>query len=371
MNVNIATMSKNIREALDSSVTVDCCITAPHRFALMSEKDMGDKYDPWTMLPPSFLISYNAQKEGWGGRKFGKNSFRHPKVVHLPKEGDALIVCNAGQVYHYGFSELDENKHWETPIPTELLNGVRGIKNIHGTVYVVGTHRGVLRRDGANRWTHISEKIHQLSKNTYALAKQKDGEFWPGFECIDGFAADKDLYAGGGKGDVWHYDGQKWHPVDIPLPQMQISGICCASDGYVYIAGRYGALLKGRDDEWHTLKHEKTRSDFRDMVDYNGKVYVCTEGELYTVEGDTLQPVDFGAMGTPFSFSALYANHGLLLVSGSYSACLFDGQAWTSIYGNSKVDEMLELNLISHVADQLEDMVDKLGDLRNAIKPKE
>ena len=31
---------------------------------------------------------------------------------------------------------------------------------------------------------------------------------------------------------------------------------------------------------------------------------------------------------------------------------------------------MLELNLISHVADQLEDMVDKLGDLRDAIKPK-
>lgn len=361
---DIAENHKKVREVLDSSVIVDCCIIEPHRFALMLVKDMGDKYDPWKMLPPVSLAIYNSQKGGWAWSKFKKNNFRYPKVVHLPEKDDALIVCNAGQVYYYG---LGENKHWETNIPS----GVNDIKNIHGTVYVVGVHREVLRRDGANRWTHISEKIQKLSISTYDLAKQKGGHFSPGFDRIDGFAADKDLYAGGGNGDVWHYDGQKWRSVDIPLPQMQISGICCcASDGYVYIAGRYGALLKGRDDEWHTLKHEKTRSDFRDIAEYNGKVYVCTEGNLYTIEGETIEPVNFGAMGKPFSFSALYANHGLLLVSGSYSACLFDGQAWTSIYGNSKVDEMLELNLISHVADQLEDMVDKLGDLRDAIKPK-
>jgi hypothetical protein len=276
-----------------------------------------------------------------------------------------LVVGNRGEVWYHG---LGDNKRFEESISKELTIGVRGIKNIHGVIYVVGSHRTVLRRDGPERWTPVSNEIHRLSKKTYEEAERLGGDFKPGFNFIDGFAQDRDLYAAGGIGDVWRYDGQRWHPVDIPLPQMQFKGVCCASDGWVYLAGRFGTLLKGREDEWKVIKHGQTESDFLDIVDYDGRVYVCTVNDLYRVTDESLEAVDFGAMDKPFSFGALYANHGKLMASGAYSACLYDGEQWTSLYGSPKAEEISELHMLNQMSGQLEEMVDKLGEAAAEIK---
>lgn len=78
--------------------------------------------------------------------------------------------------------------------------------------------------------------------------------------------------------------------------------------------------------------------------------------------------MDFGAMGKPFGFSALYANHGMLMASGSFSACVFDGKQWKLLYGSAKADEIGELNLLSDMADKLEDTLDQLGEAAEEVK---
>ena len=289
-----------------------------------------------------------------------------------------LVIGERGEVWYHG---LGENKLFEDPIPEDIIRGVYAIKNIHGTIYITGTHRAVVRRDGINKWTLISKEIKDLSQKTYDLAEKKGGSFHPGFRCIDGFEAHKELYAAGGKGDVWYFNGKEWTGVDIPLAQMHISSICCAADGYVYIAGRFGALLRGRGDSWEIINHQQTEADFRDIVDYNGTVYVCTEGELYTVEKNTnekdnkqadkqhtLKTVDFGAIGKPFSFSALYANHGLLMASGSFSACIFNGKDWKLLYGSAKADEIIEFSLQTQATEKLEEAMEKLENAADMIK---
>ena len=359
---------KATKKFMDESIIVDCCISTPATYSMVAEKDMGDDYDPWTELPPSHLIVNNAELAIWGSVNFGTDVFKWPRAVHMAQEGSILLVGERGQVYYFG--PRGKNRQFEEPISRDLIMGIYAIKNIHDTIYIVGTYRTVLRRDGANQWTSITQILEAETLKIAKKIDEKGGNFRPGFRCIDGFAANRDLYAAGGKSDVWHYDGRDWHPVDIPLADMQIKCICCAADSYVYIAGRFGTLLKGQGDRWHNLtQSELDWTDFRDMVDYQGTIYLCTEQELYTIQDDdTLQPVDFGSMGKPFSFSALYVNHGQLMVSGSFNACIYDGKQWRSLYGNTKADEIQDFAVLNHLTDKLEDTLDSLGEVADKLK---
>ncbi|NHZ42693.1 hypothetical protein [Massilia aquatica] len=77
-----------------------------------------------------------------------------------------------------------------------------------------------------------------------SLPKKTDDLDASGFQDIDGFSPE-DIYAVGGKGDVWHVDGQQW--TQLPFPsEMNLSSVCCAPDGVVYIGAGSGTVFKGR-----------------------------------------------------------------------------------------------------------------------------
>ncbi len=66
---------------------------------------------------------------------------------------------------------------------------------------------------------------------------------------MDGFSKN-DLYAVGGTNDVWHFDGEQWRYIDVCDEQMLPLSVCCAEDGYVYVGGAWGIVLRGRGEEW-------------------------------------------------------------------------------------------------------------------------
>ncbi len=357
-------------ERIEQSIFVDNCIISKDIYVLVAEKDMREDYDPWTILPESYLHAYfNDKSESgefpWGSRVFAENAFKYPRVAHTEK-GEMIIVGDRGEVWFHG---LGNNKKFENNLPKEFINGASSIKNIHGVIYATGAHRAVVRRDNVNQWTPISLSITKLSIEMYEIAKNKGGDFRPGFRCIDGFEANRDLYAAGGIGDVWSYDGECWHSVDIPLGKMHVQAICCASDGFVYIAGRFGSLLKGRGDDWKIIKQDKEINDFRDIVEYNGNIYVCSENTLYTIEGDDIKFVDYGdELGDPLVLNALYSNHGLLLVSGSFEARLFDGETWKDIYSSQKKKEVNDMQTMMHITEELGDVLEKLDEAAEVMK---
>lgn len=332
-----------LRDIIEKLIFVDCCIVTPVRPLIIAEMDMGEGYDPWSVLPPVRIILHNMDRDSWGLQKFGKNTFKYPKACHTQTEGEMLVVDYNGEVWYHG---LGKDKQFEDQGIGQ--RGINALKNIHGTIYATGDDRAVFRRDGQDQWTHLSE---QLESQTEALNKQlwkKGGELWTGFDCIDGFEANKDLYAAGGNGDVWRYDGEDWLPVDIPLPKMQINTICCAEDGYVYIAGRFGTILKGREDSWQIIQHT-AKTEFSDVACYKGRVYLASAARLYYIDGAQTEIVKYNARDIPANHGHLYVNHGLMMTAGRSSAAIFDGENWKVLYGGGYLDEETSRRVMQEV----------------------
>jgi hypothetical protein len=84
-----------------------------------------------------------------------------------------------------------------------------------------------------------------------------------------------ELYAVGWQGEIWHYDGEKWHQLPSPT-KLVLVDVCCAGDGTVYACGREGLLLKGRDQTW-------------EIVEPPGTPQVCGASRGWTAGGCSTQ----------------------------------------------------------------------------------
>ncbi len=199
----------------------------------------------------------------------------------------------------------------------------------------MGWWRSVFRRVGANQWEDLGRP--------YGLRKPKadrDGmNMEAGFSVIAGFNAN-DLYCTGGHADVWRFDGAQWHECPVPT-NLELSSVCCAGDGYVYIGGDHGTVFKGRENQWRCIHNGKFSLDFQDMVWFDGKLWCTSDYGLWTIENDILREADVPAFVRCMS-GHLAAGHGLLLVAGHNGAALFDGKEWQLIVetpGNGIWDE--------------------------------
>jgi hypothetical protein len=257
-------------------------------------------------------------------------------------------------VYNCNFQA--QSRDYESPIPNDVISrSVYGLQNIQGTIYAVGQPRAVARRDGPNQWTLISQEAQQG-------VEEFDG-IKIGFDCIDGFDQN-DLYAGGGHSDLWHFDGEHWTPVDLPIANMRIRAISCAGDGQVYLVGRFGDIARGRGDQWEMVEHNVTQLDFRDAVWYQDRLYIATDHDLFQLQGETLSLVEFGeATKTPFSFGHLYVNAGLLLSAGAHSAALYDGEKWKPLYGCTDAGERASVNAAASRLIEAEEQLDEVGEI--------
>ena len=350
-------------ECLENHLIINCCILRNDIYSVISEKDYGEEYDPWAEWPPTHLTVYYKYKlkkkqDPWGCMKYGKNNFKWSKIVHIGQD-TILIVDNERGVETVNVMSGEAIR--ENEIPRGTLYTVENLKNIHGTVYAVGSSRGVARRDGKNKWTSISQEIQgDLIKNLKVLSL--------GFDAIDGFEADRDLYAGGGHSDMWHYDGEHWRAIDLPILKMRIRAIVCADDGNVYAVGRHGKMVVGRGDNWKVIYQKLTTSDFTDAVWYNDRLYVCTARRLYTYKDDRFEEItDFGER-LPYTFGSLYVNDGMLMSAGDSSIAVYDGKAWEVLYGSVKREEEAEILIAQEMKDTIEEMVDGVEELVDAVK---
>lgn len=147
-----------------------------------------------------------------------------------------------------------------------------------------------------------------------------------GFEAIAGFGAN-DLYAAGGEGDLWRFDGQQWHPCRVPT-QMAMESLCCAGDGYVYVGLQSGGLLRGRENEWQVIHEDRMSVPFKDIVWYQDRLWCTSEYGLWTLGQDgTLGNDDIPALATACGGNLSTAD-GILMVSGLNGAAIHDGSQW-------------------------------------------
>lgn len=216
----------------------------------------------------------------------------------------------------------------EQPIPRGK-NGavdttVRALATIDGYVYAVGSWRSVARRVGPNQWESVADRQGSMP----SPKPNSWGSTNTGFDAIDAFSAE-DIYCAGGEGDVWRFDGQRWHMCPMPT-NLLMESICCAGDGFVYIGLLGGGIVKGRENSWQVIHEAQMTLPFKDLVWYAGKVWATSDHGLWVIENDRVVEAEVPAEIKACSGN-LSVGDGVMLLAGGYGAAVFDGKNWEVI----------------------------------------
>lgn len=265
-----------------------------------------------TRVVPLFLDDVDkfshSKLTGFGGLMAGASA---------SPDSRAVAVDRAGKVYVMGGGSSGV----ESPIPGGRGKGpMRGaatrLKQIGGWLHCAGTGRSLCKRMGSNDWQEIGP-----------LPPAGSGEV--GFMDFDAFDP-SDIYAAGGKGDVWHYDGQAWKKIAFPS-NMWIESVCCGADGFVYIGAQSGTVFRGRGSQWKMIERGELSLAFKDMVWFQDRVYATSDYGLWEIQGETVRRSDEPIEITNCSGN-LSVGDGVMLLAGAYGAALHDGTGWTRLF---------------------------------------
>ena len=246
----------------------------------------------------------------------------HIAVASYPKP-QSISVDGEGQVFARGSGSADVEAaiEYDKNVGPQR-GGVLNIKAIDGVIYGVGWGRSVCKREGPNHWVPIWNQLPVPKvKSTPDLNRY-------GFRAIDGFSG-SDIYAAGGNGDVWHFDGDAWKQIRFPS-DMLIYNVCCGGDGAVYIAGHGGTVFRGRGDQWSKICEGIASYWFNDMVWYQDKVWGTNDYGICAFNENGEQKLDLPDF-VRSSTGYMAQGDGVLVIAGMYGASMYDGTKWSSL----------------------------------------
>lgn len=302
---------------LQSFGVADCHVRSREIIAFTAQKwTVDDALEPRDTLLV-FYYPLDPADEQWAVRELDQMTGIHGCACFQPQER-SVFVADPGEVYVVGQGDDD----YEKSIATSGVQHFNAVKCIAGGyAYAAGIGRKVYQRTAAAHWTLLTD-----ATLTGTLPGDLDHA---GFQDIDGFA-DNDLYACGGLGDLWHYDGKRWTREDIPT-NAPLGKILCAPDGKVYITTGQRQLLIGRRGTWRVHKADIGKEMLAQIVEFDGRVWVSTDQAIYEVRGQDVVPA---ALGQPKMSlcTHLASGDGVLVVAGAHEAYLYDGSAWKTIF---------------------------------------
>ncbi len=228
-----------------------------------------------------------------------------------------ICVDAAGQVFNKGSGPVEHEQN----IPGGLGQGpnrgaVTRLKQLNGWLYGSDNGRSLFKRLDRNQWVEVGP-----------LPPDSDDDV--GFKDFDAFS-ETDIYAAGGKGDVWHYDGKSWHQVPFPS-NMWIASVGCGQDGYVYIGAQSGNVFRGRGNEWKLIHEGNLSLPFKDMVWFSDRVYATNDYGLWEIADGVVRQSEAPIEITNCSGN-LSVGDGVMLLAGHYGAALHDGTSWNRLF---------------------------------------
>jgi hypothetical protein len=252
-------------------------------------------------------------------------------------ETEFLGVDTAGKVYGYNPPRTAREADHPSQTPGSSLAGVvTQVVRIGGTIYTVGGPRRLHRRLGIGQWEDLTASL-KLPADVDEPGKSLD-YLW---QSADGFAAD-DLYAVGGAGDVFHFDGKQWRQCRFLTDELLFT-VCCGGDGQVYIGGQQGTLYVGRGDTWKKLSGGGGGVPWTDLAWFGDRLWLVSSFSqgLCVLKGSQVVPADL-----PAEISSLICGGALdvspdgrrLLAAGSDGACLFDGTTWKVLFNRYELE---------------------------------
>jgi hypothetical protein len=223
---------------------------------------------------------------------------------------ESLLVGWAGQVLAIdGAGSRREALIRTDSLPVSII---RAVSSIDGATYIAGMSRQVYERTVERDWTDIDHDVVNAK-----------GEFGVGFNAIDGFARGE-IYAAGMNGELWCYAKTIWHQIDSPVG-VHLHSMCCGEDGFVYVGGRAGVLLKGRRDTWDVLDLGIDATVW-DVHWFRGILYVISKDGIYRYNEGVVERVGTSlADGDFVNFSSAGQK---LWAFGPKRIIWYDGSTW-------------------------------------------
>lgn len=256
----------------------------------------------------SFFVSYD-QGEGFhlGDTDWDTVAMA---VVKQPQE-KMVAISPEGEVFTYVGEIITEEKI------KSLKGRIRNLAVIDGYAFACGMKRQVFKRTGEGSWVPMHAPLPKKSEGSVI-----------GFEAIGGFS-ESEIYAVGWEGEIWRYDGAKWTRIDSPTNQI-LTAVTCGGDGIVFICGKEGILLKGRNDSWSVIGNPGFKRDLWDLHWFNGRLYAVTMTDVFELIDDELHLVNMGDE-MPTTCYRLTSSEGVMWSLGTRDLFSFDGKQWKRI----------------------------------------
>jgi hypothetical protein len=197
--------------------------------------------------------------------------------------------------------------------------GTNRLKCLWGHTYSIASCREMYKRVAVGQW----ERIEGLPVPTDETALAGTG-----FRDLDAFS-ESDMYAVGGHGDVWHFDGSAWRQMGFPTNE-QLATVTCAGDGNVYITSEGGSLWVGQKSTWKLLEQRGSSVLWNDVQWFNGQLWLCSDYMLRVWDGKAIVTPEHE--GKPVVMSGhMDAYDGILAVADLWTVSVFDGQQWRNV----------------------------------------
>lgn len=290
----------------------------------ISQKDASLMFDS-DITARFIMIDREPNEDEENSAHIEFTGFNHPKtgVSRTPIE-QGLIVSrnNKGSVYAMGSGE----EGIEHILPEGGNPAPHRIVCIDSYAYAVCDERNIYKRIAIGKWEKFNDKGIPPFPDYKSVSEMQQISLGMGFNDMDG-PNENNLYAVGGHGDVWHYDGKQWKWCDFPTNE-QLATVTVAPDGTVYISSEGGTLWAGREHSWQELHKGNSSILFNDSVWFNDQLWLCSDYQLRVWDGKTLRNPTFPD-GSPVAYSGhMDAYDGLLVVASLFQVHAFDGKEW-------------------------------------------
>lgn len=268
-------------------------------------------------IPVSAVLSWDGN---WSRRAFEMSAVSMCLLVQ--PQIALLMLGNNGKVVRWGSKDFSEEWIDNSSDGPGSRNGMREIRAIGQHAYAVGMGRMVYRCEAEDNWSRLDSGVRA------DLKLDSDS----GFNSIDGFS-EQDIYAAGWDGEIWHYFENRWTKLESPT-NLALQRVVCAPDGYVYIVGQRGVIIKGRENGWEVVEQDLMKQDFWGACWFKGKLYASTANGIYVLDDDTLKSIDIGSIHKSRAdcFYRLSSNEDCMWSIGEKMAVVTkDAQQWSEV----------------------------------------
>jgi len=277
-------------------------------------------------LSQMFILNMNKSGSHFGSRKL--EGYHRPTLGVARKPlGQGLLVDRSG---HDGQVSVagGGKKFPDEFIARGKIPLTERVKCINGTAYSVGSDRKIYKRTDIGKWEIFAELSEERHEN-FDIADY-------GFKDMDAFS-ETDMYAVGGRGDVWHFDGRTWVQQDFPS-NKQLGTVTCAGDGNVYVSGEGGTIWRGRKSTWERIYQGDSSILWNDALWFEDKLWLASDDQARIWDGKKLAPITHDGKEV-YIYGHMDAYDGLLVIASPTTVMAYNGQEWRTLIAPYDVDD--------------------------------